>query len=287
MKNPKKDDSFGSCLSVIPLNGNDILSLMVFTNENRSDHLSNVLLFRDYPNTEPVYLASDGDWFLDIINADDDAVLVAVAGAGVLRINKDRTQSNEIDTGIHDKFAKTTDGSSVISVGSNGNVHVRNMDVWTKIESGTEQDLYDAAGISANDFWICGGAGFLARYKDNEWKKIETGTNVSLNTATCLTDGSIYVAGESGIILSSNDGENFMSTTFDEIDFYGSCSHGSDILFSSPQFGLVKVQDGNVQVFQKGPKGFAIASNANYLGVAEDESLLVFDGEGWSGVPVF
>ncbi len=287
MKNPNLEDSYGSCTSVIPINSRDLVALTVYTNENRSEHISNLLLFRDYPNNEPSYLLSAGAWVLDVVWLEKEAFLASDADGRIIQIAGSGDAVSENDDLSPDKLVKTMDGLSVISVGSDGNISLRYNGLWKNIESATSQDLHCAGGLDQDNFWVCGNNGYLARYSGGIWTVVETGTNLSLFTLTCTADGSVYVGGESGIVLVSQDGENFEQYSSEDCDIYGSCIYQSDIIFSSPDYGLLKFDKDGLKEFQKGPKGYEINSNGKLLGVAEDDAILVYNGESWSSVSIF
>ncbi|GMQ25821.1 hypothetical protein Aoki45_25030 [Algoriphagus sp. oki45] len=101
------------------------------------------------------------------------------------------------------------DLTNAMAVGDKGYISFSNTgSIWTKVESGTSNDLLFSTQISDSSAMVVGKNGTILRTRDlgKTWRKIEVETEENLLGVDFFQETNGFIVGENGLILLSTDG---------------------------------------------------------------------------------
>ena len=143
----------------------------------------------------------------------------------------------------------------IYTVGDNGTILHYNHEQkqLTKMESGTESNLFDIWGSSKNNVFAVGSYGCLMHFDGNKWTKMDSGTNKNLLGIWGLEWNNVYAIGDDVILRFDGSQwsivKNFNNYFLKWQDIWGSSEEdiyvvGYDIKFGIPYYGQILHYDG-------------------------------------------
>ncbi len=157
---------------------------------------------------------------------------------------------------------------------------------WLKMNSGTNKNLTDIWGNSANDVYVVGSYGTILHYDGNNWSAMDSGTEEYLSSVWSSSANDVFAVLETGTIL-HYDGSNW-STMISGIDKYLSCVWGSSAndVFVVGSSGTILHYDGNNwTTMNSGTDGFILnvwGRSANDVFAVGAGIILHYDGSNWN-----
>jgi len=273
---------FVSCLKLVGRNAKEILVLIVTTNEERSMHLSRVFSYNNFPNEDPTMILDYVGWVVDCdIDLNGDLRCITADGQLI-----GETKARLSDMPLNKISSPATDGSMTIAGNAGRAWIIQSEDKITDISAPFENNLFDATCTGYNDVFVCGQAGKFSHFSDDTWTDIHLPTTVNLNTVSVSKSGEVVVAGDNGFVAAGNLTNGFEVVEGPNFDVHGSCEYKDKMLFALPGYGITKLDKAGITDFQAGPLAWRITSLDDLLLCAEDDSILVYDGSEWIGLPI-
>jgi len=121
---------------------------------------------------------------------------------------------------------------------------------WSDVSGFTDEDLFDAAALSADQAWMVGAKGLILFWDGLEWSEVESNTSDDLLTIFILDASNAWIGGEGGTLLFSDGGAwtEVESNTSENINdlFFLDTSNG----WAVADGGEICYYDGNVWAMQ-------------------------------------
>lgn len=142
------------------------------------------------------------------ISVGDNGTIVQTSNSGT----NWSTVSSSVSTNFN--FITPFDGQKSLIVGNNGEVFRVVLEIpaltftYTRLNTGTTQNLKHAVAVDVNNIWIAASGGKLLHTTDAgvSWQVVNTGTANNLNYISFLSSSVMYVSGDNGQIIKSSDG---------------------------------------------------------------------------------
>ena len=154
------------------------------------------------------------------------------------------------------------------------------------VKTSYKNNFFDAACINRNSLFACGQGGKFVHFNGEKWNDILLPTSVNLNTVSVSSIGTVIVAGDTGFVATGSLEGGFEIADGPHFDVHGSCNYKDKFIMALPGYGVTQMQEPDIADFQVGPLAWRVSALDGMLLCAEDDSILIYDGDAWVGVPI-
>ena len=179
--------------------------------------------------------------------------------------------------------------SDVFAVGQGGAIQHYDGSAWSRMDSGTSNDLHGVWGDSSSDVFAVGHGGTIQHYDGDAWKPMNSGTVSSLWCVWGNSSSDVFAVGAGGAIL-HYDGSAWKPMNSGTTDWlYGVWGSSSSDVFAVGEGGAIVHYDGSAwRAMSSGTPSFLWSvwgsSSSDVFVVGEGGAILHYDGSRWSAM---
>ena len=133
------------------------------------------------------------------LNNNTVKVTIEDEGGQIYKITAVATGADDSSTTIESRVSYRS--SNIFTVGNTGTILCYHDNVWSKMTSGTTQQLMGVWGSSDSDVFVVGNSGTILHYDSIAWSKMTSGTANALQSIWGTASNDVFAVGNSGTIL--------------------------------------------------------------------------------------
>lgn len=266
-------------MEVFPYRENGLACLVVQSNEDRDQHLSEINLCSDLESEDPETVFSMKAWIYSMLQFANEKVLICHSGK-TLRLG-DHADPQVLMTVEADmtRLLPARDGAFVL--GLNGYIGLLGGTSVTDMSIPGETNLYYVSQAPDGTILASAGAGGFYRRDGASWTKIDLQTNVEIYRVEALARDQAILAGSNGFCARwTEDGLDIYKAPPDRD--YRDLAYFQDRLFLGAGFRGLEILEGNeVLPFKDNIYSYHLNSSPKYLFAGGYNEVARFDGENW------